>query len=506
MLYLTQADMNSYGNNYNNATFTGSVAQTTAVFQGFYYGSLLYVSSITSGTIYVGMTVTGGSGQNSLTNGAYISAKDISGTGWYSLVGNSGRSLTTTITGTGYILTVSGVSLGVITIGMLLTSSGNVTQYSSVVQNITGSGGNGTYSLLGNTLTCTNKTITGTGSVITQLFSNFYNSYHSSATLTGNTRTIYTQKVGTIGNDTFTPGCYVATAPVTTNINTSDISGNGATYYIDISGTPYLLIYNKYQNFTKPGLNYFTTNGQSSTTNSLYVFPTITQKSSNYISIKSISVPCHPVGNWNGNITTANSASYYIGNNPQYVSQYKAYVDASGNSQPNGVYGNNIATVPGTAGWLFDNCGLYTCSDDTLQNPMMKEILDIFGGHPNASNNYHHHAVYPFLYNWVVDYNPRLVGFMADGYPIVSPFLVSDATTGSTRIITASDLNINNGLVANTVSFNFTISGYTTPQYYSYDFCYVATNCFPYTIGSYYGIPVIYTPSGTGIVATRYTS
>ena len=501
ILYITQADMNSYGNNYNNATFTGSVSTTTAVFIGTFNGPKLTVTSAssTSGFIYVGMTVTGGSGSNSLSNGAYIS--DVSGTtfgiGTYSLARNSGNSSgPTLITGTGYVLNVSSVSNGLITIGMLLTSNGNVTQYSSIAQDISGNGGVGTYSLLGNTLTCTNNTITGTGSVITGVFSNFYKSYRSSATLTGNTRTIYTQNVGSIGNDTFTPGCYVAKSPVTTNINTSDISGNGATYYTDISGTPYLLIYNKLQNYAKPGLNYFTTNAQSSTTNTLYVAPTITQKSTNHVSITSVSVPPHPIGNYNGNITTANSASFYISSNPQYISQYGTYVDPSGNPQANGVNGNNIATLPGTVGWTVDNCGIYACLDANYQNPMMKEILDVFGGHPNVDNNYHHHAIYPALYNWVVDYNPRLAGFMADGYPIVTPFLVSDATTGSTRLIRSSDLNSNNGLVAN-VSFNFKWQNATT-QSYVFSFCYVATNCFPYTIGSFYGRPVIYNTSGVG--------
>ena len=498
ILYIAQADMNSYGNNYNIASFTGSVTTTSAVFTGTYTPSLLIVSSVSSGTIYVGMQI-----PSLVVNGLtpYVSATDVSGTtsggaGVYSL-GNSTRTgRVTNTTGTSYILSVSSVSKGVITIDMLLTSTGNVTPYSSIGQFITGTGGSGTYSLVKNTLTCTNKTITGTGSVITLNYNTFYNSYHSGATLTGNGRYIYTQSVGAVMEEAFTPGCWLAKAPVTTNINTSDISGNGATYYTDISGTPYLLVYNKLQNYTKPGLNYFTTNGVSSTTNSLYVVPTITQKSTNRVSIKSVSVPPHPIGNYNGNITTANSASFYIGNNPQYISQYGIYVDPSGNPQANGVNDNNIATLPGNIGWAVDNCGIYSCTDANYQNPMMKEILDVFGGHPNVNNNYHHHAIYPAIYNWVVDYNPRLAGFMADGYPIVTPFLVSDATTGSTRLIQSSDLNSNNGLVAS-VSFNFKWQS-ATSQSYVFSFCYVATNCFPYTIGSFYGRPVIYNTSGVG--------
>jgi hypothetical protein len=117
---------------------------------------------------------------------------------------------------------------------------------------------------------------------------------------------------------------------------------------------------------------------------------------------------------------------------------------------------------------------------------MFKEVLDLFGGHPNESNIYHHHSVIPSLYNWVVDYQPRFIGFMNDGYPIVTPFLVTDSTTGNIRIITATDLNINNGLVFSTpMTFSFVYGG--TTQSFSYNFCYVATNCFPYVAGAYYG-------------------
>ena len=206
---------------------------------------------------------------------------------------------------------------------------------------------------------------------------------------------------------------------------------------------------------------------------------------SSQVKIYSVSIPTHPCGNFNGNTTIYGSAAMYIGKNPNTISLVSMGINASASAC--GINNNNNTTTVRGAnlGFLFDNVVFNSSGDDTQQNPVVKETLDVFGGHPN-SYGYHHHYVYPSLYNWVVDYYFRVVGFMADGYPIITPFLVTDNKTGLTRIIAPQDLNQNNGMVCN-ISFNFTYQG--TTQYYQFNFCYVATNCFPYTIGSLYGTP-----------------
>lgn len=228
-------------------------------------------------------------------------------------------------------------------------------------------------------------------------------------------------------------------------------------------------------------------NTAASTTISAYVSSgtnSFTNPSSQ-VKIYSTSIPTHPCGNYNGNIQIFASAPMFIGQNPNISEPVSIGINSSASAC--GINNNNNTTTARGAnlGFLFDNVAFYSCGDDTQQNPVVKETLDVFGGHPN-SDAYHHHYVYPSLYNWVVDYNFRVIGFMADGYPIITPFLVSDNKTGLKRIIAPQDLNQNNGMPCN-ISFNFVYQG--TTQYYQFNFCYVATNCFPYTIGSLYGTP-----------------
>jgi hypothetical protein len=181
--------------------------------------------------------------------------------------------------------------------------------------------------------------------------------------------------------------------------------------------------------------------------------------------------------------TPYTAAAFYIGQNPGTVEETNYSFTISNNTS-----GGVTAMVAGTIGWVFDNCPIYAPEDATNNNPMFKEVLDLFGGHPDEDFIYHHHSIVPSLYNWVVDYQPRVIGFMCDGYPIVTPFLVYDSTTGAIRTITATDLNINNGLTFSTpMTFSFVYGG--TTQSYSYNFCYVAINCFPYHIGAFYGTP-----------------
>lgn len=228
-------------------------------------------------------------------------------------------------------------------------------------------------------------------------------------------------------------------------------------------------------------------NSAASTTISAYVSSGTNSSTnpSSQVKIYSTSIPTHPCGNFNGNIQIFGSAPMFIGQNPNISEPASLGINSSASAC--GINNNNNTTTARGAnlGFLFDNVAFYSSGDDTQQNPIVKETLDVFGGHPD-SDTYHHHYVYPSLYNWVVDYYFRVIGFMADGYPIITPFLVTDNKTGLKRIIAPQDLNQNNGMPCN-ISFNFVYQG--TTQYYQFNFCYVATNCFPYTIGSLYGTP-----------------
>jgi hypothetical protein len=194
---------------------------------------------------------------------------------------------------------------------------------------------------------------------------------------------------------------------------------------------------------------------------------------------------------------TAETTTPYI-QPATYVSQYNSTTAVvefsfSATASANGYNGNNIPAPFGVVGWCVDNAPLYVVTNAPHTNPANLEPQDIFGEHPE-SGQVHHHSVYPSVYNWVLDYTPRLLGFYADGYPIVSPFLVYDTNTSSYRVITNTDLNINNGLKA-TVTFNFISPSDGNTYYFQYDFCYVQTYCYPFTIGSFYGTPSTITSS-----------
>jgi hypothetical protein len=132
---------------YGNSSFTGSIS-----------GSTLNVTGITSGVLYNGMTLTGGSTLSNTKISGLITGSG--GVGSYSVGTSHTISSGTAITGscplgltsifTGNIsqdiLTVSSITSGIIHKGMTLSSS-NLIQNTIVSDFITGSGGVGTYSL-----------------------------------------------------------------------------------------------------------------------------------------------------------------------------------------------------------------------------------------------------------------------------------------------------------------------------------------------------------------------
>jgi hypothetical protein len=224
----------------------------------------------------------------------------------------------------------------------------------------------------------------------------------------------------------------------------------------------------KINNYVAPGLNVL----------SSYAKPTITQISSSQVSISTNSIPPHPVGTF-PNVTIQSICTYLSSNSNSIEAQvYKINTPA--------VAANNTsyssATTASAIGYYFDNVVTFAASDSNFLNPLVKECLDAFGGHPDSSNVYHHHYLPPALLDWVIDYDFRVVGFMCDGFPILSPAIVKDTTTSSNRVITAKDLNVYNGIEA-TISFNLNGNNYSFP------FAYVATYCYPYTIGQFYGTP-----------------
>jgi hypothetical protein len=153
------------------------------------------------------------------------------------------------------------------------------------------------------------------------------------------------------------------------------------------------------------------------------------------------------------------------------------YTVSKSQTVPSGALTTTIANNPlsaGDIGFTFNGLPLYAAIDDQGYNPIVLECGDMFGTHPSPGD-YHGHFVSPALHDFVIDYKKVVIGFAFDGYPIVRNYLVSPG-----RPIQSSDLNLNHGIEA---SISFTLNGTTL----TYDFYYVATLDFPYTIASYRG-------------------
>jgi hypothetical protein len=142
-----------------------------------------------------------------------------------------------------------------------------------------------------------------------------------------------------------------------------------------------------------------------------------------------------------------------------------------------GALTTTIANNPlshGDIGFTFNGLPLYAAIDDQGLNPIVLECGDMFGTHPSPGD-YHGHFINPALHDFIIDYKKVVIGFAFDGYPIVRNYLVAPG-----RPIQSSDLNLNHGVEA---SISFVLDGTTL----TYDFYYVATLDFPYTIASYRG-------------------
>lgn len=473
---------NSYGTNFNLVTFTATLSASSAVFTAsFTYtnssSSIMTVSAVSSGTIYVGMSCSFVIGNK--TNTVYVAAFNTATgtTGTYYICGlNSSVPPKQTVTGFSYILSNVSISAGAINPIMLIDS--NITSTSNNDVFIIAQISSTSYALYTTassvSLTKPSSSCTAYQSIVTTFYNLFYNTNTSNST--GNYKLLFASSQSSAGDDTFIPGKYFTTTADSSSIDYYSTLGNGSTPL-------YLNNIYKVQNYSRPGLS---TPTDLSVT---FTLPTISSSSTTQISISSNSIPCHPMGTWDGSNNNYNCVSSYQGWNQVTVTAYSFAFSAT--AAASGTLSNNTGTNTGVLGWMVDNVSTFAASDGTFQNPVVKETLDIFGGHPLGGQGvYHHHLVLPQLYNWLVDYNHRLVGFAIDGFPILSPCLVKDKTTGSTRLIAGSDLNINNGLTG-TFTFSFTYGGKNLQ--FSFPFAYIGVPCYPYFIGSFYGTPVTVT-------------
>lgn len=285
---------------------------------------------------------------------------------------------------------------------------------------------------------------------------------------------------GANGSPVATPGkWFTGTLPT---VNGTTVTSGTETYIGSSASTStqYILLSTKLNNYTAAGLISVSGNSYG-----------IAYTNSN-VTISTNSIPTHPIGLFpTANTTAPPFTNYGISNYCSVnigsigtASSISFTVKAAKCSSVTYPYGYPLNA--GVLGYIFDNSPMFAAGDVDNCNPIALELGDIFMGHVSSAGIYHRHFIAPAIYNWVVDNQIRVIGFLADGYPIVAPFLITK--NGTTRVINTSDLNQNHGIVSN-ISFTLKMSS-TTSYAMTFDFFYVATFDYPYTIGSFYGTPI----------------
>jgi hypothetical protein len=205
-----------------------SYSSTPCNFTGTITDNILTVSSVASGTLYVGATLTAGPS----TSNRYISAlgTGTTGVGTYILSNSqiiSSRTITTggsvsiTASISGRILHVTAVSSGILSLGMVITNTGvTISSNTQIIGFGTGSGGIGSY-LINNSQTATSGTITA--SFTTTFVGTIANTTNI---LNVNSVSIGALYLGTVLNATGVTGLYI----------TSFVSGTGGTGTYMLSG------------------------------------------------------------------------------------------------------------------------------------------------------------------------------------------------------------------------------------------------------------------------------
>jgi len=289
---------------------------------------------------------------------------------------------------------------------------------------------------------------------------------------------------------------YMGQGATTTQQNTdspgmwfSATAAGTPTFYSSATATPYLLLSTKFDNYPISGMIVSPT----------AVSCTLSSTGSNALSISYNGAPVHPTGCFPSQFQTPgtnnSSCGYqvaaYCGPNPNKIAAFTTNQTMSGTATAgtsSTTYGSMLR--PGIIGYCFDNIPIYAAGDAENYNPLAREVGDVFMCHADESSTYHRHFISPSIYNWTIDTKLRVVGFFMDMYPIVAPFLINDPSGTGSRVINTKDLTYHHGLKAGTGQYftvSFTPPSSTTPISLQYDFVYVATFDFPYTIGSFYG-------------------
>lgn len=157
------------GNNGGTASITGSIGPQAATFTGSISGNVLTVSVLTTGTIVVGGTLSGTGGGGVVAGSQIVSqlTGTPGGVGTYALSIPEQTVTSTALSEASGLLTVAAVT-GTIGVGMTLTGTASGMVPTVVTALGTGSGGTGTYVVAATQTIALNSTISGQSNVQTK--------------------------------------------------------------------------------------------------------------------------------------------------------------------------------------------------------------------------------------------------------------------------------------------------------------------------------------------------
>lgn len=127
----------------------------------------------------------------------------------------------------------------------------------------------------------------------------------------------------------------------------------------------------------------------------------------------------------------------------------------------------------GPVGYAVNGVAIFDALDAENRDALAHEILDRCDGHPEPNGIYHYHSISACLTDAIRGSGPKVVGWMLDGYPIVSEPGVTDASLDACHGRTST----------------ITLFGRRVRTYH-----YDATPEYPYTIGCYHGTPLRQSP------------
>jgi hypothetical protein len=191
--------------------------------------------------------------------------------------------------------------------------------------------------------------------------------------------------------------------------------------------------------------------------------------------IEANGLPASPTGIYP--ISSSDDA-YQFDSNPNSISSQSYRLELPANPTKNA----QAQCVGGEVGISIDGVVINNALDALGRDAVAFELQDACDGHPHTGGIYHYHGYSPCLEDQDALGQSALIGYALDGFEIYGPY------DENGQVLFSADLDECHGRTS-VVEWD----GEMVEMYH-----YVATFDFPYTVGCYWGDPVVFTDAQTG--------